>query len=133
MTIYIQNLSREVDEAKLRALFEKFGVVTKTTILKDKATAKPVGIAFVEMPEKGEGEAAIAAMHGKEIAGMALNVKEGIAPEEEKKGKGKQAGWKQGGTGAGRTGGAHVGPAGYRGEGGPHAAGAVRRSGKRGS
>jgi RNA recognition motif-containing protein len=131
MTIYIQNLSREVDEAKLRALFEKFGVVTKTNILKDKATGKPVGIAFVEMPEKAEGEAAIAAMHGKEIAGMALNVKEGIAPEEEKKGKAKQVGWKQGG--AGRTGGGPAGPAGYRGEGGPHAAGAVRRSGKRGS
>jgi len=133
MTVYIQNLSREVDEAKLRQLFEKFGAVSKANILKDKATGKPVGIAFVEMPEKAEGEAAIAAMHGKEIGGMALNVKEGIAPEEEKAGKGKQAGWRKGGVGAGRAGGGPVGPAGYRGEGGPHGAGAVRRGGKRGS
>jgi RNA recognition motif-containing protein len=133
MTIYIQNLSREIDEAKLRELFEKFGTVSKINILKEKATGKAVGIAFVEMPEKAEGEAAIAAMHGKEFGGMALNVKEGIAPEDEKKGKERQPGWRQGAGGAGRQGGGGPGPAGYRGEGGPHAGGAVRRSGKRGS
>jgi RNA recognition motif-containing protein len=131
MTIYIQNLSREVGEDQLRKIFGAHGTVEKINILKDKVTGLPVGIAFVQMPERAEAEAAIKALNRKEFGGMALNLKEGMSPEEgaaahERGGKwGRKSGPGQKGTGPN-------GGAGYRGEGGPHA-GAVRRGGQRGT
>lgn len=132
MIVYIQNLSREVDEARLREIFAAHGAVAKVDILKDKETGVPVGIAFVEMPEKTEGEAAIKALNGKEFGGMALVLKEGLAPEERAGAHGQGGAWSRKGAPAGPKGGNPKGGAGYRGEGGPHA-GAVRRGGQRGA
>ncbi len=131
MTIYLQNLSREVNEDQLRSIFGAHGTVGKITLLKDKVTDLPVGIAFVEMTDRAEAEAAIKALNGKVFGGMALSVKEGLSPEE------AAAEHERGGTwGAkgkqGQKGTTPRGGPGYRGEGGPHA-GAVRRGGQRGS
>ncbi len=130
MTIYIQNLSRELDEERLRKLFSKHGTVEKVNILKDKTTGLPVGIAFVEMPDKDEAAKAIKDLNGKEFGGMALNLKEGIAPEEGIGGQGQGGKWNPRAAGGdkkvpGQKGGGH------RGEGGAHG-GAVRRGGQRG-
>jgi RNA recognition motif-containing protein len=131
MTIYIQNLSRAIGEDELRKIFGAHGAVAKINILKDKVTGLPVGIAFVEMSERSEGESAIKALNGKEFGGMALNVKEGISPEEGAAGKDRGGKWGPKG-GQAPKGSGSKGGGGYRGEGGPHA-GAVRRGGQRGS
>lgn len=132
MIVYIQNLSREVSEEQLRTIFGAHGAVGKVDILKDKATGVRIGIAFVEMPERAEGEAAIKELNGKEFGGMSLILKEGVAPEEKSAGQGHGGAWSRKGGGSGPKGGAGKGGGGYRGEGGPHA-GAVRRGGQRGS
>lgn len=132
MIVYIQNLSREVSEQKLRELFSSHGAVAKVDILTDKATGVRIGIAFVEMSERAEGEAAIKALNGKEVGGMALILKEGVAPEEKGGAHGQGGAWSRKAGASGVKGSGSRGGGGYRGEGGPHA-GAVRRGGQRGS
>ncbi|KPJ58271.1 MAG: RNA-binding protein [Latescibacteria bacterium DG_63] len=76
MNIYAGNLSRDVTEEDLRQAFEAFGQVASVTIIKDKFSGASRGFGFVEMPVKGEAQAAIAGLNGKELKGRTLNVNE---------------------------------------------------------
>jgi cold-inducible RNA-binding protein len=76
MNIYVGNLPREITEEELQQLFAQYGQVTRTSIIKDKFTDQPRGFGFVEMATKEEGNAAIAALNGKDIKGRALKVNE---------------------------------------------------------
>ena len=76
MTIYIGNLSLEVSEEELRQEFMAFGQVTSVCIMNDKhiGSGQSRGYAFVEMPSKSEGRAAIAGLTGKILKGRPLDV-----------------------------------------------------------
>ncbi|MCP5003979.1 MAG: RNA-binding protein [Planctomycetes bacterium] len=76
MNIYIGNMSYETTEADLRLACEAFGKVESVSIIKDKITGQPKGFAFVEMPSKSEGQAAIDGLNGKELNERVLNVNE---------------------------------------------------------
>lgn len=76
MNIYVGNLSYEVSEEDLRAAFEAHGDVASTSIIMDRATGRSRGFGFVEMPDKGQGEAAIQALNLQEIKGRAITVNE---------------------------------------------------------
>ena len=79
MKIYVGSLSFDVTEDDLRAAFEPFGAVESVTLVKDKATGKSKGFAFVEMPDRAKAEAAIAGLAGKELRGRAVAVSEARA------------------------------------------------------
>lgn len=85
MNIYVGNLSFEATEADLKQAFEAFGQVTTVSIIKDKMTGKPRGFAFVEMADITAGQAAIAALDGKDVMGRALKVNE-ARPQAERDG-----------------------------------------------
>jgi RNA recognition motif-containing protein len=76
MNIYVGNLDREVTEDELHEMFAEFGQVKSTQLIKDKFTGQSRGFAFVEMDEKKEADAAIAALNGKMFKGRALTVNE---------------------------------------------------------
>ncbi len=76
MNIYVGNLARETAEQELRQSFEKFGEVTRVSIVLDKIDGRPKGFGFVEMSSDEHGKAAIAGLNGKEMGGRALNVNE---------------------------------------------------------
>jgi RNA recognition motif-containing protein len=76
MNIYVGNLSYGMTEDELRDAFAAYGDVTSAKILMDRETGRSRGFAFVEMPNKSEGEAAIAQLNGKELGGRALRVNE---------------------------------------------------------
>jgi RNA recognition motif-containing protein len=76
MNIYVGNLAFGVTEEKLRSKFAAYGTVTTVNIIKDRYTGQPRGFAFVEMPSKSEGEAAIAGLVGESIDGRILNINE---------------------------------------------------------
>ncbi|PKA03565.1 RNA recognition motif domain-containing protein, partial [Leptospira ellisii] len=59
MNIYIGNLAYQATEDDLRKAFESFGEVTSVRIITDKLSGKSRGLAFVEMANKDEGNAAI--------------------------------------------------------------------------
>jgi len=76
MNIYVGNLSREVTEEELQQEFAAFGEVTSVNIIKDKHGGQSRGFAFVEMPSKTEGEAAIAGLKGKTLQERTMDINE---------------------------------------------------------
>ena len=80
--------------------FEAFGQVSSASIIIDKMTGRSRGFGFVEMPEKNQGEAAIQALHLKELKGRALTVNEARPKSDRPAGGGGYGGG--GGRGGGR-------------------------------
>ena len=76
MNIYVGNLSYGMTEDELRDALAAYGDVTSAKILMDRETGRSRGFAFVEMPNKSEGEAAIAQLNGKDLGGRTLRVNE---------------------------------------------------------
>lgn len=107
MNIYVGNLSYSTTEDDLREAFEAFGQVTASRVMMDRETGRPRGFGFVEMSSNDEGQAAIAAMDGKDFQGRALKVNE-ARPQENRRpggGGGGGRGGFGGGGGGGRSGG----------------------------
>lgn len=104
MDIFVGNLSRELTQEELRHEFEAFGEVASVRIMVDKFSGQPKGFAFVEMPSRAEGEAAIAGLKGKTLKDRLLDVSE-AHPRSDSRGRGGYGG--RGGSyrGGGRSGG----------------------------
>jgi RNA recognition motif-containing protein len=80
MNIYVGNLSLEVTEEELRQAFMDFGEVLTVTVMNDKyvGSGQPRGYGYVEMSSKSEGTTAVAALNGKALKHMAINVIEAL-------------------------------------------------------
>jgi RNA recognition motif-containing protein len=76
MNIYVGNISRTATEQDIREAFQAFGEISSVAIIKDKFSGESRGFGFVEMPNKDEGEKAIAALNGKDFKGRSLTVNE---------------------------------------------------------
>ena len=74
MNIYVGNLPFEVTDEELEAAFTEYGEVSSARVIIDRFSGRSRGFGFVEMPTDSEGEAAIAAMNGKEMMGRPLTV-----------------------------------------------------------
>lgn len=74
--LFIGNMSFKTTETELRSLFEPFGEINRVNVVTDRDTGQARGFAFVEMPNDGEAQKAIASLDGKEIDGRALKVNE---------------------------------------------------------
>jgi RNA recognition motif-containing protein len=75
MQIYIGNLPLGYADEELRSLFIPYGTVRTATVGRDRKSGEPQGYGFVEMPVKSEGRAAIEALRGKELEGKTLRVR----------------------------------------------------------
>jgi RNA recognition motif-containing protein len=75
-TIFIGNLDITVTEQQLREIFAVHGAVETVTIVVDRDTGEPRGIAFVEMTQTTEAQAAIDALDGKVLNGRSMRVNE---------------------------------------------------------
>jgi len=87
MNLFVGNLARDVNEDELQQEFEKYGRVSKVTIIRDMFTRDSKGFGFVEMPAKAEAEAAIQGMRGHTIKGKGVNVNEARPPKDKNKRK----------------------------------------------
>lgn len=107
MNIYVGNLSFGTTEEELQELFGAYGQVSSAAIIKDRYSGESRGFGFVEMPTRGEAEAAIAALNGKDFKGRALNVNEARPREDRPRGGGGGGGggFQRGGGGGGGRGG----------------------------
>ena len=76
MNIYVGNISRNATEQDIKEAFEAFGTVQSAAIIKDKFSGESRGFGFVEMPNKEEGDKAIASLNGKDVKGRNLTVNE---------------------------------------------------------
>ena len=82
MKLYVGNLSFETTENDLQDLFEQHGKVSEVALMMDRMTGKSRGFAFVTMGDKAQGEAAVAALNGQQVAGRALTVNEARPRED---------------------------------------------------
>ncbi len=108
MNIFVGNLSFKTTEQELQREFEVFGEVNSVKVITDHETFKSRGFAFVEMPDRDQALAAIAAMNGKELAGQTLKVNEArprearSGPPRERTGGGFSSGARSTGSGYGQ-------------------------------
>ena len=98
--LYVGNLTYNVNETELEALFAPFGTVQSAQIIVDRDTNRSKGFGFVEMETDAQAQAAIQGLNGKDHDGRNLTVNE-ARPREARSG----GGYGGGGYGGGRSGG----------------------------
>ncbi|OUL25024.1 MULTISPECIES: RNA-binding protein [unclassified Nostoc] len=97
MSIYVGNLSYEVTQDTLTAVFAEYGTVRRVQLPTDRETGQLRGFGFVEMGTEAEEAAAIEALDGAEWMGRDLKVNK-AKPRED---RGSSGGGNRGGYGGG--------------------------------
>ncbi|CEJ45789.1 RNA recognition motif domain-containing protein [Umezakia ovalisporum] len=82
MSIYIGNLSYQVTQEALTAVFADYGTVKRVQIPTDRETGRVRGFAFVDMGTDTEETAAIEALDGAEWMGRDLKVNKAKPKED---------------------------------------------------
>jgi hypothetical protein len=77
VTIFVGNLAFKATPPDLERLFSPYGTVHSVRIMKDRATRRPRGFAFVEI-DASQANRAIKDLEGKEFLGRNLRVSEGV-------------------------------------------------------
>jgi len=74
--IYVGNLSYDMTEMQMRKEFAHYGAVKSARIITNRFNNKSKGYGFIEMLNRPEAEAAIKALHDKDLYGRKLRVNE---------------------------------------------------------
>lgn len=99
MSIYVGNLSYEVTQDTLSAVFAEYGSVKRVQLPTDRESGQLRGFGFVEMGTEAEETAAIEALDGAEWMGRDLKVNK-AKPRED---RGSFGGGNRGGGGGNRN------------------------------
>lgn len=100
--LYVGNLPYQVGEAELQELFSQAGSVESVRVMRDMATGRARGFAFVEMATDEEAQKAATQFNQYSLGGRALTVNEARPKPDRPGGFGGGGG---GGFGGGRGGG----------------------------
>jgi RNA recognition motif-containing protein len=93
--LYVGNLPYETSESDLEGLFAQAGTVASVNVMRDRATGRARGFAFVEMASEADAQAAITQLNERPFGGRTLTVNE-ARPQPARTGGG-------GGFGGGRN------------------------------
>jgi RNA recognition motif-containing protein len=74
--LYVGNLPYDTGEAELQELFGRAGAVETVSVMRDMATGRARGFAFVEMSTEEDAQRAITELHGTQVGGRSLTVNE---------------------------------------------------------
>ncbi len=83
--LFVGNLSYQTDENELTELFSQFGAVESAQIMRDMATGRARGFAFVEMANDEEAAAAATGLNNTQFGGRTIAVNE-ARPREQRSG-----------------------------------------------
>jgi len=89
--IYIGNLPFSTSDEELATIFQPFGEVSSSRVVKDRYTGRSRGFGFVEMDNDDAADKAINELNGKSVEGRALKVSE-ARPREDNRGRGSRNG-----------------------------------------
>src|ERR1700712_4737732 len=106
--LYVGNLPYTTGEAELQELFSKAGTVESVRVMRDAATGRARGFAFVEMSTDEEAQKAASELNAVQMGGRALTVNE-ARPKPEGGFGGGGGGFGGGGNTRGGGGGAGAG------------------------
>ena len=112
--LYVGNLPYSTGEAELQELFSRAGNVESVRVMRDAATGRARGFAFVEMATDEEAQKAANELNQYQMGGRALTVNEARPREDRRPG----GGGGRGGFGGGGNRGGGGGRGGYGGGGG---------------
>ncbi|KAB8317513.1 RNA-binding protein [Tolypothrix campylonemoides VB511288] len=101
MSIFVGNLSYQVEEEDLKEVFLEYGTVKRVQVATDRETGQKRGFAFVEMETEAEEAAAIDALDGAEWMGRNLKVNKAKPKTEGGSGGNRRGGNNRGGGGGG--------------------------------
>ena len=76
MEIYVGNLSFDTNDSSLRSAFERFGTVSRASVISDRETNRSRGFGFVTMDDATEAQAAISDLNGRDLDGREIKVNE---------------------------------------------------------
>src|SRR4051794_27172089 len=101
--LYVGNLPYETGEAELQELFSRAGSVDSVKVMRDMATGRARGFAFVEMSTDDEAQKAISELNDYQLGGRGLTVIEARPKPERSGGFGGGGGYggDRGGSGRG--------------------------------
>src|SRR4030095_6147620 len=102
--LYVGNLPYSTTEDQLTELFSRAGKVDNVRVMRDMATGRARGLAFVESASDGDAQKAISELHEHQMDGRALVVNE-ARPKPEGGFGGGGGGRGRGGYGGGGGGG----------------------------
>jgi cold-inducible RNA-binding protein len=102
--LYVGNLPYSTTEDQLTELFSRAGKVDNVRVMRDMATGRARGFAFVEMASDDDAQKAISELHEHQMDGLALVVNE-ARPKPEGGFGGGGGGRGRGGYGGGGGGG----------------------------
>jgi RNA recognition motif-containing protein len=88
MNIFVGNLSQQVNEQDIEALFKAYGAVTSVKIIRDMFTGESKGFGFVEMNDKAAAEKAMEELNTKEVKGKKITVNEARPKTDNRRGGG---------------------------------------------
>jgi RNA recognition motif-containing protein len=74
--LYVGNLPYSTSEEELTELFSRAGTVDNVRVMRDMATGRARGFAFVEMATDADAERAVNELHEHQLEGRALVVNE---------------------------------------------------------
>src|SRR5499426_2314453 len=100
--LYVGNLPYTTGEAELQELFDRAGTVESVRVMRDAATGRARGFAFVEMATDEEAQKAASEFNQYQMGGHALTVNEARPKPEGGFGGGGGYGGNRGGDGGGR-------------------------------
>nr|XP_022345802.1 polyadenylate-binding protein 4-like isoform X3 [Crassostrea virginica] len=72
--VYVKNLSEEIDDEKLRDMFEPYGKIISAKVMTDDSSGKGKGFGFVSFEDPEAAEKAVEALNGNEKFGKVLFV-----------------------------------------------------------
>jgi len=87
--LYVGNLTYEITDASLEALFAPFGSVRSAQVIQDRDTGRSKGFGFVEMADDNAANSAIQGLNEKEHDGRRLTFNEAKPREERSPGGGR--------------------------------------------
>ena len=88
MSIYVGNLSYEINKEDLTEVFTEYGTVQRVHLPTDRDTGRMRGFAFVEMQTEAEEDKAIQALDGAEWMDRELKVNKAKPRENRNSGRG---------------------------------------------
>ena len=74
--LYVGNLPYQTTEQDLEELFSQAGAVDAVRVMRDQATGRARGFAFVEMATEADAENAVNKLHDQSYGGRKLTVNE---------------------------------------------------------